>query len=262
MRKILLISVMVLLCLQLILAVSPFVQDSSDVQAITIAYPKYLSIKQNNSFEFNFQVYNLTSQMNNVTTNCTLHLYDLNGSHLANEKALYDNSDNDFSVTLNYNNFTRIGTHSYRITCQAPGEIGFVSNSIEVNKIGIDSTQTRNDTIRSGIYFILALSAIFFFAFIFLDTNIAALRWTFFILFILFVVIGVNMVSITLYNEMGNTHIAAIFDQLAAASYYFYWFIGGILLIIWVLTAVASLADRKNMKQAQATGAVNYDFTK
>lgn len=175
----------------------------------------------------------------------------------------------EYNYTLLENYTKIIGEY----TVHGMGDLNGIEQSwyytFEINAIGFKSTDARSSAAGIGSYFLFGIAALFFIAFIFTPNqkteidemgntvvkgNYAPFKWTFFILSILFLTIGVNVVSINIYNEIGDTQIGSVFDQLGAVAYYMFWFSFGLLVFLWIFTTIATLADKKRMKQAEATG--------
>lgn len=161
------------------------------------------------------------------------------------------------SVTGSYYNYTRNGTTKlgvYRamINCVS-GSTAFGYKDFKFY-IGRPSTYVQGKTTNQAIYILFGISILLFVGFLFIEK--APFKWSFFLFSLLFLVMAINVVSITLRNEAGNENIRNIFDTLGSICYYMYWFIGGLFLMIWVLTTLASLAERKNMQQAERIGSI------
>lgn len=148
--------------------------------------------------------------------------------------------------------------------------------NFEINSLGLASTDARSSAANRGVYILFGVSVLFFLGFLFLPNdktkademgnlvyggNNRPFKWTFFLLSILFLTIGLNTTFISIYNEVGDTQIGAIYDKLGAVSMYLFWFSFGLLVFLWVFTMIASLADKQRMKQAEATGnSTNFDY--
>ena len=181
-----------------------------------------------------------------------------------------------YNYTL-LNNYTLvIGEYTVTGVGDLDGEVDSWVYTFEINAIGFASTSARSDASSRGAYIIFGVATLFFMGFLFLPKdntqmdemgnlvyggNNRPFKWTFFLLSVLFLTIGLNITFISIYNEIGDTQIGAIYDKIAAISMYLFWFSFGILLFLWVFTTIATLADKKRMKQAEATGNLtNFDY--
>lgn len=140
-----------------------------------------------------------------------------------------------------------------------------VENSFTITASGFDN----DDSFNRAVFFLYGVAALFFVGFIFVPSekttmqengmmdNVSTnfhLRWTLFLFFVMFLMLGTNITFLSIYNYMGDTDIGAVFDKLAMGSMYFFWFSFGLLLFFWVFATISSLADKKRMRQARDTG--------
>jgi len=168
------------------------------------------------------------------------------------------------------NNYTSvIGEYTVTGVGDLDGDTDSWVYTFQINAIGFESTDARSGAADRGVYMIFGLATLLFLGFLFLPQdktktdemgnliyggNNRPFKWTFFLLSVLFLSIGLNLTFISIYNDIGDTQIGAVYDQLAAGSLYLFWFSFGLLLFLWVFTTIATLADKKRMKQAEATG--------
>jgi len=161
----------------------------------------------------------------------------------------------EFNYTLPYNYTNTLGRHIVTGYCGTSADITHWSYDFYINALGQESTESTAFAANRGVYLLLVIGVVLILGFFFTEKFI--FKWTFFLFGLFFFVMAINIVSISIYNEIGNTSIGAVFDQLGAITYTLYYFIFGILVLMWVLTTLATLADRKRMKQAQDVGSVN-----
>lgn len=163
----------------------------------------------------------------------------------------------DYNYT--FSKTSEIGTYIVSTCGDVDTELTCISYDFEINAIGFKSTDSRSDAANRGVYFLFRLAALLFMGFLFVQKPI--FKWTFFLFSILFLVMGINIISITIYNDIGNTQIGAVFDQIGAASYIIYWLVFGLLFFMWILGTIASIADKKRMRQAEQVGSTSLDLT-
>lgn len=118
--------------------------------------------------------------------------------------------------------------------------------------VGSPSTEVQEATTSRGIYILFGIAVLFFIAF--LTIKQPTYKWSFFMFSLLFLVAALNIASISLRNEASSQNIINIFDTIGAISYYMIWFFGGLIIIIWILTFIASLADKKKMREYERIG--------
>ncbi len=112
-------------------------------------------LKQNTPHFFQFHVYNISTglNVNNITTNCTFHLYNKTGASQYESNNL-DFGGGSFEIDLTANNFTELGIYSYYVHCNATSIGGFSREVFEVTPTGF--------TNLLGFYFIiLGISLVF-----------------------------------------------------------------------------------------------------
>lgn len=202
---------------------------------------------------FNYTL-ELTMAHANLSTctdcSCTYSLYYPNGTVLVQD--VNGVSSRGYCSYTNFTNFS--GIYGGEMVFNDSLDFGRVSFEMEVNPTGVKSSEMKSAAVNRGIYVLFGIAFLLFMGFLFTPKEYSPFKWTFFLLSILFIVIGINIIGISIKSEAVSSNIVNVFDQLGAVSYYLYWFIGGLLLFIWILTTIASLVDKKNMKQAQAVG--------
>lgn len=166
----------------------------------------------------------------------------------------FNSSSNYFNYTIN--GTTIVGAYKAITSCNDSTNSGYSSFDFYV---GRPSTDVQVKMIITAIVGLLIIASLLFVGFLKIESF--PFKWTMFMFSFLFFLMTVNIISISLRNEAGNENIINIFDTLTAGCYYLYWFTGGLLLIIWTLTFIAQLADKKHMRMAEQVGA-NMNFTK
>lgn len=172
---------------------------------------------------------------------------------------IYPNS----SIALGQVEMTKVGTYYNYSFCRTNvsgiyivntfgDDDGFTtSNSYDfiINPQGIESTQQRTDTLSRAVYFMFGIGILLFIGFLFYNTS-PPIRWTLFIFAITFFLIGLNLIGITLADEVINPQLESFFDGFTAISFIFYWFAAGLLIILWLFTALNTWIYKKNMANA------------
>ena len=115
----------------------------------------------------------------------------------------------------------------------------------EVNPQGIEASNQRTQTITRSIYFILSIAILLFIAFLFTQSSIP-MKWTFFGISIIFFLIGINIVFVSLQDEVVNPKLETFFSSFTAVSWYIYWFVGGILILMWFFSFINTWLLKKN----------------
>ena len=128
-------------------------------RGLDISYPKDQIVKINTPFQLNLHVFNSSNGLivDNSTTNCSLHLYQVNGSHRWIGNFNYDLEDKDFYLIIDKNNFTLEGSHAYEINCLAEEIGGFASGTYDVTQNG----KARPEGIVKVIFFAFFIIILF-----------------------------------------------------------------------------------------------------
>jgi len=184
----------------------------------------------------------------NVTiTNITTLMADMPTSNLLNAR---------FEYNLTQNETAAPGEYSLKIDC-IDGDLNGTSTILyEVNGAGIRSSEQRTQALTRSVYFIFGIGILLFIAFLFTIQSIPA-KWTFFIFSVLFFLIGLNLLFMGLQDEVVNPKLENFFDGFTAISWFFYWFAGGLLILIWALTFINTWLYKKNMRNLKRFGGDN-----
>lgn len=122
----------------------PFSTSVTDkTVGIGIGAPMIDVLKVNQSFDFNFHIFNATDGMplDNSTIQCYFHLYNQTGKHIYYQLAKHDlNSEhlvaNEWSIDVTASNLTNNGMYSYIIQCNNSLIGGNSENSFVVTPTG------------------------------------------------------------------------------------------------------------------------------
>ena len=123
----------------------------------------------------------------------------------------------------------------------------------EVNPQGIESTEQRSRALSISVYFMFGIAILLFMGFLFLNSS-PPFKWTLFIISVVFFIIGLNLITINLTDEVVNPQLENFFDSFLAMSFYFYWFSAGILIIMWGFTFFNTWFYKKNMEAMRRFG--------
>lgn len=184
-----------------------------------------------------------------ATYNITIS-YLKNGTALVNNRLATPRGQGAFNYTVTFpengdyvvEQFCYDGAYSYSNT-----------ELINVNPQGIEPTQMRTEATTRAIYIMFIVSVLLFVAFLFTRESLPT-KWTFFIISIIFFVIGLNLTFITLADEVINPQIEGFFDGFSAISFYFYWFAGGMLIFLWFFTFINTWLYKSNMDKLRRFG--------
>lgn len=169
-----------------------------------------------------------------------------NGTQLAANQSMQYN-ENYFNYSIDSTKVNADGEYQGKLSFHQGAAYGFVDFVFTVNPQGIEQTQERTDTLTRTIYFIGAFAILLSIAGFL--THFAPMKWTLFILSAITLLIALNMISVTLRDEVVNPSIISLIDTFTASTIYFYWFAGGLILMIWMFTVIANIGKAMKMKQ-------------
>ncbi len=104
---------------------------------IIVNYKDQISIKQNQYYDLHIHAFNDTvggSVLTDVTTSCTLHLYNSTGNHILIQDMSYSTAD--FRINILAGNFSKTGHYVYTVGCINDDGWGFISGHFEVTPTG------------------------------------------------------------------------------------------------------------------------------
>lgn len=165
--------------------------------------------------------------------------YSSNKSKLIDFQPM-DNEVDRFCYNLTGAQTTIKGIYDYEITCAAPnGNNETMDFFYTVNLGGVESSQQRTDAITRSIYFIFGIGIILFLGF-FLTKNFP-IKWTYFLLSLLFFLIAVNITFISLQDEVVNPTMENLFSFFTTVSFILYRFIAFLIGAIWIVTIFVTI---------------------
>lgn len=117
-----------------------------------------------NDLIFNAHVFNISNgvRIDNSSTDCNYHLFDNTGTIILNQEPMtFDVMGLDYEITVDKNNFTRLGEYSYLIVCNDSTNNlgGLVSVGFKVTPTGIEL-----DTGKALVYLILLIGSLLIFS--------------------------------------------------------------------------------------------------
>lgn len=139
------------------------------------------------------------------------------------------------------------GEYKNNVVCYDGGNNGSSSFIYEVNPSGIRNTDGRTSTTTRSIYFFVILGLLFIIGFVF--SNKPPAKYTFLLFGILMFLITINLLFLSMQDEVLNPKLETFFDGFTAVSYYAYWFIATVLVFLWMVTFLQTWIQTKNMEK-------------
>jgi len=190
-----------------------------------------------------------------ATTLCNLTSEYPNSTTMIDDKQMSNLGNGFYNYTLNLNETSTVGEYNDRVECSDPGTtLNDTSTfSHEVNPTGIRPSEQRTESLTRAIYIIFGIAILLFIGFLF-TTQTVPVKWTFFMLSIIFMLMAINLLFIGIQDEVVNPKLETFFDSFAAISFIMFWFMGGLLIIIWIFTFFNTWILKKNMSNLKRFG--------
>ena len=126
--------------------------------------------------------------------------------------------------------------------------------TLTINPSGIAASESRTNAVTRSMYFLFIVSILLFLAFLFVPSK-TPIKWTYFLISIMFFLQAINILFVGLKDEVVNPKIESYFSFLTSSSFILFWFAFGLLAVMWFLTTIQSLLLRKNkMKEERNNG--------
>ena len=212
-------------------------------------------VPKGNSYNLTFICENEENVLSlcSASASCNITINYPNSSILINNEETTNLNNGKFQITLNSSQTNTNGEHQGWVGC-SDGTLNSSTNFIyEINPTGIRPSEQKTTSISRAIYFTLILGILFFIGFLFVK-NKSPIKWTFFIFAIFFFLITLNILFVGIQDEVVNPKLESFFDSFTAISFIIYWFLAGILAIMWFLTFLQTWLLRKNQQNFQKFG--------
>lgn len=186
---------------------------------------------------------------------CNLSVQYPNSSYLLNDEVMTNQDNGYFNYTLlSLRNETNItGEYDSRVECSQDGHNDTEIFTYLVNPTGIRPSSERTYSISRSIYFVFGIGLLFLVFAVFAKAK-TPVKMTYFIFAMLFFLIGLNIMSISLRDEVVNPRIESFFDSFTSIMWIFYWFLAALLVITWIFTFINTWLFRRNMKNIEKFG--------
>lgn len=184
---------------------------------------------------------------------CNITIHNPNSTLLIDNQAATNLNNGKFYYALNENQTATNGEHLAWVGCSDGGLNSSSSFTYEVNPTGIRPSDQKTMSISRTIYFTLIIGILFFIGFLFVKQK-PPVKWTFFIFAIFFFLITLNILFVGLQDAVVNPRLESFFDSFTAISFYIYWFLAGVLGIMWFLSFLQTWFFKKNLRNMQKYG--------
>ena len=148
-------------------------------------------------------------------------------------------------------------SNSGRYDVRGMGDVNGVDSSFAtyflVTPSGVEANESRTAATTRSIYFLFTIAVLLFIAFLFVNAK-PPIKWTFFLVSMMFFLQAVNILFVGLQDEVVNPKIEGYFSFLTASSFILFWFAFGLIFIIWFLTFFQTMLLKKNKIKTEKFG--------
>ena len=190
---------------------------------------------------------------NNCTFNNISSIVYPNSTIIVEDKNMTSKDTIRYNYTLDGLFTGASGTYIVNGFGDLDGKTTVWSYTFDINPQGIEPSDQRTESITRSVYFIFGIALILFVAFLFTRQSVPV-KWTFFIASVIFFVMGFNVLSISMADEVVNPNLESFFDGFTGIAFYFYWFSAGLLIIMWFFTFFNTWILNKNLRNMQRFG--------
>ena len=214
-----------------------------------------LALKKDSTSTFDVNVYNPdgSTSLYIPETKCFMSLFYPNASSAISNREMSYVGNGIFTTVLNDSTLSTSGEWNGQLRCDNTADYGFSSFLLFVNPGGVKPNLFRTVALGIGVAFMFILGILLFMGFLFKGDK-QPVRWTYFILSVTFFLIGINLISISLQDVIINPALEGFFDSFTAISFIFYWFAGGLLILLWIFTFFSTMLYRRNLNNMRRFG--------
>ena len=207
--------------------------------------------KKNDIVDVKVSCFDVNNTLCSALTYCNLTIHSPNASNLIRDGGMTFN-DQFYNYSLTTNQTSTVGEHSVVVRCTGDTS-GFSTFTYLVNPTGIRPSEERTQTITRTVYFLFGIGILLFVGFIFYKGTMPV-KLTFLFLAGIMFLIGINMIFLSLQDEIVNPNVENFFDTFTSVSWILYWFLGGLLLLMWLYTFWNSWFLNKNQENLARFG--------
>lgn len=224
-----LLIILIILLSSVVYSAPPVTQIVTNIgsNVLTIQYPKHDVYKfGTDPIKLHFHVFDSNStEMKNDTTDCFIHIYDLDGSHIV-ERCLmsFDTNDHEWKFDLNTSIADHLGMYPYIVYCNNTQK-GFLSTSFLITNSGL-----QYDVFNTWLVIIIALSVMTLSfglsSFLIKSDKLESIKALFFLLFVITaLLLGATTYLITLNPNNAESFLPVAITYLSVTVLVIIYFI-------------------------------------
>lgn len=179
---------------------------------------------------------------------CNFSMFLPNGTTVINNQEM-TNQVSFHNITLSAVDTQIKGTHAATMICTDGSESGSDTFEILINPVGLKPTDQRSNTLLLTVIFMGVISLFLFLAGF--KMEFTPLKWSFYIMGMLSILIAINVMFVTMQDEIVNPNIEGLFDTVVASTFFLYWGAGVSILLIWMVTVILNIGGSKKNKEME-----------
>ena len=187
------------------------------------------------------------------TSECNITIESPYGDILINNEKM-TNQIAFHNYTLNSSFTNESGKYTRTIACIDGSKNGSYIDSFICNVPGIQSTNTRSDSITRAVYLFFLLGILLIVGGFFTRRKFYPIKWSLWILGSISIIVSINLISVSLRDEFVNPAVVSLFNTLTAITFYLIWFAAVIVFLMWILSILFSIKNMVSQKKIERFG--------
>lgn len=180
------------------------------------------------------------------TFTCNITISQSDGTIIIENQAM-TRQETYYNITLTAANLNNSGIYNSFMVCTDGTNNGEDTFTFTVNPTGIQASDQRTNTMGRTIWIITIISILLFVSAFFI--TFPPIKWTAILFGMMFLLMTINLLLVTLQDEVVNPNIVNLFDTFVALSWYLYWVVGGLIFFVWFITFIINVVNWKETKQ-------------
>lgn len=187
------------------------------------------------------------------TAQCNITINNPYGDTIVNNLPM-TNQISLHNFTLNSTMTNESGRYSQTIACLDGSKNGSLVSTFSCNVPGIQSTDSRASSITRAVYLFFLLGVLLIVGGFYTRRSFKPIKWSLWMLGGIAIVVSINLISVSLRDEVVNPAIVSLFDTLTAATFYLIWFAAVIIFLTWVLSIFFTIRNMVSQKKIERFG--------
>jgi len=221
-----------------------------DLILITFVLSLFLLTSVSADLGFYKQGENISVKGNLDATSVYTSIYYPNSSVIIDNQLMTSLYGNIWEYQLNGSDAVTLGKYIYDY-CDQDGD-NCQENFFTVTNSGLEFPKGSQTFLVIAIIFLFIIGGLFFVGFVKEDRM--QVKWSLFIVGFMFVLASLNIISVTIYDNITSQALISFFDSLTGIMFIVFWIGFALLAVMWFLTLLRAILFKKSMKQAAKFG--------